>query len=52
MDKQYLRFLCEAFLLLHSQSALTNAGSSKNEKKLKTKPKKKRRGPAVAESEK
>lgn len=52
MDKQYLRFLCEAFLLLHSQSALTNADSSENEKKLKTKPKKKRRGHSAAESDK
>jgi hypothetical protein len=50
MDKQFLRFLCGAFLLLHSQPTLANAGSS--EKKLDTKPKKKQRGPSVAESDK
>jgi hypothetical protein len=52
MDKQSLLFLCGAFLLLHSPSALTSEGSSKNEKKLKTKSKKKLRGPSVVESEK
>jgi hypothetical protein len=52
MDKQSLQFLCEAFLLLHSQPAITNAKPPENEKKLNAKPKKKQRGPSVAHSQK
>ena len=43
MDRPFLQFLCRAFLLLHPQSAITNAGSSQDEKKLSTKATKKKR---------
>jgi hypothetical protein len=53
MDKQSIQFLCGAFLLLHSQPALTNAGSSEGKKKFDTKPKNKKKLPGpIAESQK
>ena len=51
MDRQSVQFLCEAFLLLHSNSALANVGSSEDEKKLDSKPQKKQREARVTQSD-